>query len=331
MVRNKKNSRTLVGYGITSPLHLANFMSYLLVHRSNYNEYHVFIHQYWNYNIIPLRYIEQCERIGVRFHYDMDYANQKIKDLNKGLDCVFINMPNIGLVVKKFGFLKIRNIIIIDEGLSSYNSAGNNRKAFHRESGRLPSYKKYIVNNIINFLLKIYYHKNYISYPIFNKYDYSINLSYKAGLIDFFNLLGCEGDKKINNKAVIFCAQPWVELNVLKEDEYIANLNKIKNEVEGFGYSLYIKKHPVEKLIDYSSKGFFTLDFDGMLEEFVCYNNDNVVAIISTNSTSSMIIPPLFNVKSYLINFKDVESFGKHAKNIFIKYCLDFSETHKQI
>lgn len=314
------NNRLLIGYGLVSPLHLANFMSYYYSQHHNYDEIIICIVNYWNNNIIPARYIKFLESFGIKFIYKDSIVEVKpfIKQ-RRHVDLILVNE------IRWRTILPIRNninkIIIIDEGLSSYRSYRS--RASDNENIKLPIlYLGRSLSKSITSLFRIEVER----FKMFDLSNYTINIKYQQGLFKYFQNLKdyyTHTHEQTYKNTILFCSQMVEAKNESSIALYLEFLLNLKKTVERNGYHLLIKKHPAENIIDYESFGLMTLKDNRMVEEI--FFTAEFKAIISKNSTSSFLIPALYNVHSYLLDLPSTSTLGKHAYRLFNKYCIDFS------
>lgn len=319
----------LIGFSIISPLHLINFMTIYMRNKEAYEMAYVGLSSFLKTKNVPERYLDFCKKQGINFVevHDIDTIlsnNKKMK-----LDFVFINNYAFKAVLKSIS--SIRYIYFIDEGISTYRTKKSLITTNKAEKKNLIKVNK-VDNNficfiqyLIKFFLKILFEMIFLGrvkrLNFFNKNDYTVNAEFKSDFISILKKLPSEG-RCLKENIVLYCSQPFLELNKVSEIDFIKSLTSIKTKVENKGYSLLIKKHPAEYMFDYENNGFEVLEFDGMLEEYII--KYPIVSLISKNSTSSLLANALINVPSYILDYNDSESLDENLKLLFSKYCLPF-------
>lgn len=312
--------KKLIAYSIVSPLQLVNFLSYWHSHKEIYNKVIVFVDFYWGYNIICQRYLDFCEKKSIEIYYNSDNKDIFLNTPEKK-DIVFVGAPSVRILLKNN---RIDQVVVVDEGLSTYAGFKNLKKANKREKNVELSLFKYNIKKIFFLIYSIFF-KEIKYFFAFNKKTGYVNVDYKNAILDFLPVLGEDIPVENRQKTIVFCSQPYVELGLMSESEYISYLHAIKLKIEDRGGVFVLKKHPVEKIVDYESYGIDVLSFDGIIEEYVCINR--ISAVISKVSTSSMLIPALFDdVNCYLVDFAELKDFSSLAHKIFDNYCFNLRE-----
>lgn len=316
--------KSLVGYSIVSPLQLFNYLIYWNEHSNEYDNFIIFIDYYWGYNIIPDKYIVFCKENNINIHINMN-INLKNKYLNN-LDkytVLFVGTPSIRLLLMNSNY---DNVIIVDEGLSTYAGFKNLKKANERETGKKLSYGNFLLKKFLIEIILAFKFKKKEDFLAFNIQTGFINEKYKNGFLKLCNKIKKNNftGKHCGRKVIVFCSQPFVELKIKKEIEYVEYLRNLKDFVNNKGFDFLVKKHPVEKIIDYSKYDLDTLEYNGIIEEYFYANN--VEGIISAISTSSMLVPAIFGVKSYIVDYSPIDDLDICARKIFSNYTKSISD-----
>lgn len=315
------SKKTLIGYGLVSPLHVANFMSYFYSKPSTYDNIVICINNYWGESILPHRYIEFLKSVGIKIKHIDSYLSIKpvINDYNN-IDLVLLGGFDWKIILRTNS--KVKSLILIDEGLSSYRSYSS----IKRDSPKIKLYKV-LISKLISKVSIFTFRKRTEVFRTFNSGDFDINPIYKKGLFKYFSNLkvfyNLESADNYSN-TVLYCSQPWVDLGLVSETEYIKSIKSIKAKVENKGSLFLLKRHPAEKVIDYSKYSINTLEDSRMLEEI--FFSSKFEAIISKNSTSSFMLPALYTSNSYLTDMSEVNKLGPKAEKIFKRYCYDIED-----
>ena len=314
MVNGRKN-KNLIGYGIVSPLHLANFMSYYYCNSDSYDKLTIYLYDYWGGNILKNRYLDFFKSKNIEVKEKLD-----IEELVCDFDIVFVGGVDWRVLYKIKN--NVVNLIVIDEGLSSYVSFFGKKKS----NKNLRLYK-YIISNLIINLLTLSIKGAKLNFKMFDMVTMNINPDYRMGLFKYFHELNVldrdvVGLEKTNT--IIFCAQPWVEMGEMSENIYINYIKEIKNNIESKGFDFVLKKHPAENMVDYKKYGISLLSDSRMIEEIVF--STKIKAIVSKCSTSSFLVPALFNTTSYLLDKNQLKFLGFSANKLFDKYCIDLND-----
>lgn len=311
------NKRTLIGYGLVSPLHLANFMAHYYSSPYNYERLIIFIYNYWGSNILPEYYLKYLNDNSIEVIYSNNLKELKhvIKKEVNDIELVLVSNFNWKVIARTSS--KVKYVTVIDEGLSSYRSFSS----LKADNPNLKLYK-IILSKILSRLTTSILSKERAKFKMFDIDSLKINPLYRKGLFQYFESLKHfvdSNDNKNFSNTILYCSQPWVELNVMSEQDYIEYINQIKTNIENQGSEFMLKKHPAEHVIDYDAHKISTLDDNRMLEEIIY--TTKFKAIISRTSTSSFLVPALFDIESYLINLDDIKSLGRDASRLFEKYC----------
>lgn len=312
--------KQLVAYSVASPLHLINFLAFWFVHKQDYKRVIVFVNCYWGYNIIPNKYLDFCKKNNMEVYIDKEHKRDEIIFSNNHFisDLVFIS--NVALRVFFKYYNKIQNVILIDEGLSTYSGFKNAKNANKREKNRNISFLTYFFKKALQFFIEeIFYKKSTINFLAFSKKNGLMKEEYRESLHQLFSFMyskDLESDKY--RDIIIFCTQPFVDLGVMTEKDFSLYLLKIQDQVYQKGYSLLIKKHPVEKKFDYEKYGFNVLDYDGIFEEYVFIHS--IRGMISAMSTSSVLVPALYGINSFVTDYAMVNELSKVVEIIFKNY-----------
>lgn len=309
-----KNLKVLVAYQIFSPLQLLNFLSFYNQNKTIYSKAVVFIDENVC-NTIDKSYINLCNELKV------EIQSNKINffDFEKGIfDVVFVSRVHFYFWPMFYQNKNIYfdKIILINDGISNYCNNSHVIKATLRE-GDCMAVVRFFTTFFLNKILYGFNKGKIIEYNIFNKDTLEINEKYKNSFIQILRSVN-RNNKKFK-KGIVFCGQPLVELGLMTEEKYIKEIIFMKNRINEMGYELYVKKHPKENLIEYEKYNISIIDFKGVVEEL--FLNNNFYAVISNCSTSSLLIPALFNVKSYIYSTKNFEKSGFLINQLFSKYC----------
>lgn len=306
---------TLVGYGLVSPLHIANFMAYYYSHPQQYSDITIYISNYWGKNIIPERYIHFLKSLGITVTFN---DSNLFYDLNnKTIDIVFVGDFKWRVLLKFHA--SINSVAVVDEGLSSYRGL----ISMIRQHPYIKPHK-YIISRFLNKTLLVGKKTTY--FHAFSKNNLQVNESYKAGLFHFFTKLNEFYPIKVTtdySNTVLFCSQP---ISYSNEETQIACIKSIQKQLEEQGLSLIIKRHPADDPLELKKYGIEILEDERILEEL--FFNTNFKALISQNSTSSFMVPALYGNLSYLLSMEEVYQLGADAKKLFKKYCLDITEIY---
>lgn len=318
-------NKQLIGYNIVSPLHLINFLAYWLSNKDIYNKVIVFIDYYWGYNIIPEKYLNFCKMNNIEIYFNCD-NKEKMICCNENIisDMIFVNSIVVKILLKYKK--KICKVIIVDEGLSTYAGFNNWKKAVKREQKIDVYFLPYLFKKIIKKLTeKVLYRDCMIDFRSFSMKNCTMQDKYRVAIHDLFSFMYADHIKmQQENDLIVFCSQPLVDLNIMTEMEFSSYLLKIQDKVRKQGFSLVIKKHPAEKKFDYEKYGLTVLNYDGMLEEYAFLHP--MRGIISATSTSSLLVPALYGIDSFIMDYKMVNELGKIAKMIFFKYTKSLEE-----
>lgn len=310
--------KIIIGYSIVSPLHLINFLAYLKSCETDFHEKYIFLSNYWNNSIIPKRYIDYCKEnnINVIFHQD---EKKIILNLifERKLKISFVCVKNPSLHILKKGLTNnIEKIIIIDEGLSSYAGFTHSIKASFREKGVKGVGRFLIYVYLLKFLKVFNKHKIY-NFTAF--YGTDINPVYKKYFLEVLNDINTSNLlDKIDQKSILFCTQPLIEVGLMSYDQYEKMLAKVMSVCENNKIILLIKKHPADNIFDYSK--YNILEFDGVVEELVV-TQENIFGTISSCSTSSLLIPALIDKESYIVSFTSLSKMDGNLNALFQRYC----------
>lgn len=312
-------SLQLVAYGVSSPLHLINFLAFWCSNKNVYSRVIVFIDHYWGYSIIPEKYLEFCKSNNMELYVNQSDKEQVIfYDENVQSDLVFVNYTLHKMLLKYKQ--QICNAIIIDEGLSAYAGFKNLKKAIKRERNRDVRFLLHLSRNIRRgFVEKIFYRGRVINFRAFSMKNGKMQDKYREAIHNLFSFMYANNVKKEQeNNVIVFCSQPLVDLNMMTESDFSAYLLNIQDKVNKKGLSLVIKKHPVEKKFDYEKYGLTVLDYDGIFEEYAFLYP--MKGMISATSTSSLLVPALYGIDSFVMDYAMLDEFSKTAKMIFFNY-----------
>lgn len=318
-------NKNIIAYGITSPLHLINFLSYLNSSKTKFDNIYIHIHNYWGRTTVPERYIEYCISKGYKIIYDKNVILDNLQESlssHDELTIVFVKSPSVVILSKALLYDNIKSLIIIDEGISSYANYSHSLKASFREKGIVGIIKGLTKTSLLTPLKFLNTSKLY-SYTAFAKIDQSVNQDYAINFrktlqsLKLFNSY----ESKDYSRSFLFCSQPWVELGLMDPEQYNNLLLNLSKFVKAKGMSLVIKKHPVDRVFNYEK--FDVINFDGAIEELVW--TQNFYGMISICSTSSILISACLGLDSYLLDFKELDKFDVNVKKLFKKYCLDLS------
>lgn len=319
--KNSTKKKELIGWALASPLHVANFMAYYYSNLEYYDRATIYLYEYWGRSILSDRYIDFLNQSNITLKAAHDSASlNDIKKVSKKSDIVFVGRFNWRVILKTNK--NIQKLILIDEGLSSYRS----RTSLSKTDSNFKFFKYLTSSMLINIsiLLK---KKQKINFRTFQNRSTLINESYKQGIFKYFNdmkLFNYLGNNKNYQNSILYCSQPWVELGNISEEDHIDNILKLKSSVESKGYSFVIKKHPAETIVNYEKYGINILDDGRMLEEI--FYSTPFKAIVSKNSTSSLLLPALYKVDSYLLSLSETKGLGPYAERLFSYYCNNFED-----
>lgn len=312
-----RNSKSLVLYNVFSSLQLLNFLSFYMQNNESYNKVIIFMGRSI-LDTIDDKYIELCFKLKVEIRFD-DFNNFSFE--GNFFDVVFVSRVNFYFWIKHYRNSNFKKIIIIDDGISNYCNNFHVIKASLRESGG-GGLLRFLITLSLNKFLYFFNRNNIITYGIFNKESLKINEDYKKSFINVLKMINRE--RAVDERGVVFCTQPLVDLGLITEEKYIEDIFFIQSKIKAIGYNFYIKKHPKEKLVDYRKYNIPIIEFNGVVEEFFLKNR--FYAVISNCSTSSILIPALFDVKSYTYNTKVLRKSGFLINQLFIKYCNELDE-----
>ncbi|WP_270428624.1 polysialyltransferase family glycosyltransferase [Acinetobacter johnsonii] len=317
-INRQSFQKVIIGYSIVSPLHLINFLSYLQSCDDTFDYKYVFLNKYWSGSIISERYISYCKQKKVDVIFCENEKERILKSLFKSEQNIyFVCVKNPNLYVLRKGFYKnVKEITVIDEGLSSYAGFFHTFKASLREKGIKGGARFLIyiqVMKIISFFIRHKINK----FTAFHNKD--VNPTYKKYFLDVLkNIDSSHYLRKVEGESILFCTQPLIEVGLMSYDDYMGMLTKVDEYCRKNKISLLIKKHPVDNIFEYS--GYNVLDFDGVVEEFVL-NQKNIIGVISSCSTSSLLIPAFMNKKSYIVSFESLNGMDSNLKKLFERYC----------
>ncbi|MCO8054022.1 alpha-2,8-polysialyltransferase family protein [Acinetobacter towneri] len=314
---NGRKNKKLIGYGLVSPLHLANFMSYYYSNSDSYDKLTIYLNDYWGRGILNNRYLDFLKSKNIEVKEKLN-----IEELVCDFDIVFVGGVDWRVLYKIKN--NIVNLVVIDEGLSSYVSFFGKKK-----SNKNLKFYKYIISTLIINLLTLSIKGDKINFKMFDMVSMNINSDYRLGLFKYFHELSVldrevVGLENTNTNTIIFCAQPWVEMGEMSEDKYINYIKDIKKNIESKGFNFVLKKHPAENIVDYTKYGINLISDSRMIEEIVF--STKIKAIISKYSTSSFLVPALFNTTSYLLDKNELKFLGWSANKLFNKYCIDLKD-----
>lgn len=316
--------KVLIGYSIVSPLHLINFLTFLNSNKNNFDKVYVFFSIYWSNAIIPERYVQYCKNKNIIVVFnDLEKKEifKKIYKNNCDITFVCVKSPSIKIMFKQVFYKNIKNMVVIDEGLSSYAGYMHSVKAVVREKNIYFLFKFFIISIII-YVLSNLNRKKVARYSAFSKQEIGLNRDYKNNFSEVLYSIGKMNKCGFNySDSILFCTQPWVDLGVMDAVNYKILLENLKIKIEKKGCKLLIKKHPADMVFDYD--GFDVLDFDGIVEELVLIKEFS--GLISMCSTSSILVSSCFNIKSYLLSFDDLKNMDKNLQRLFKYYCIDFN------
>lgn len=328
---NEEPNSVIIAYGIVSPLQLVNFLTYLETIGNKSYEAYIFLVKYWKVSIIPKRYLNYCKNKGIVILDETEDRSEIISNiLSKEVKAtfVFVKAPSMQIMKMTFFNKKIEEIVVIDEGLSSYAGYLHSLKASYNEKGILRAIK-YCFAVIITKILSCIISQNIFYFSAFKDGNENINIDYKNNFVKTLQHISSSEESFSNSDSdsiykncLLFCSQPWVDLNYMTEKEYYNFLKNLESNSQLMGLKLLIKKHPADVKFDY--KDFQVLEFDGIIEEMFATKKFN--SILSKNSTSSILVPACFNSKSFLLNFDDIKEFDHNLQKLFRRYCLDFSK-----
>lgn|GEM_PF-6738476 len=302
-----------------SPLHLINFLVYLKSCENNFHKKYIFLSNYWDNSIVPKRYIAYCERNNINVIFDEDEKKRILNIIFKKklkINFVCIKSPSLFILKKGLTNNNIEKISIIDEGLSSYASFMHSLKASFREKSIKGSIKLLIYVSLMKFLILFNQHKlsNFTAF-----YSTNINPVYKNCFLEVLNDINASSSS--NNtyqKSILFCTQPLIEVELMSYNQYEKMLSEVLAICKSKNISMLIKKHPVDKIFDYS--GYNIVSFDGIVEELVA-SQKNIIGTISSSSTSSLLIPACLNKESYIVSFDSINKMDSNLKALFQRYC----------
>lgn len=315
MVVNKGLSRKLVAFSIVSPLHLINFMAFYITRSEEYDEVVVGLASYWDKSVIPERYLEYCKAKGVKF-VSSTQAYSFVKDQKVIYDFVFINDYALKLLLKGLFKVSVGGIYFIDEGISTYGSTQYRLKAILRETGWLTLFK-YFFKKILILPLTVFFYNRTMFFNAFDRKTLLVNEKFRRAFIAVLNELNF-GIINSEKTLIVFCGQPWVELGLKSEQEYKTELLTLKRKIEDLGYDFKVKKHPAEFKFNYEHYSVDIICFEGIIEEYVF--KSEVKAIISKNSTSSILCSAMFGVESYIIDYNNINTMGSRLEKLFTTY-----------
>lgn len=310
--------KVIIGYSIVSPLHLINFLSYLKSCEEEFYGKYIFLSNYWGDSIIPERYIEYCKVNNINV-INNENEKQKILDIifERKLKISFVCVKNPNLYVMKKSLAKnVENIIVIDEGLSSYAGFWHSLKASFREKG-IKSGGRFITYMCLMKFFKLFiWHK---IYKFTSFIGVNVNPIYKQFFLEVLRDINISSySNQIDQKSILFCTQPLIEVGLMSYDEYEKMLSQVKAICDTNLISLLIKKHPVDNIFKYSD--YNVVEFDGIVEELVVAQK-NISGTISSCSTSSLLIPALINKESYIVSFDSLNTMDYNLKKLFKRYC----------
>lgn len=315
--------KVIIGYSIVSPLHLINFLTYLKSCETDFHEKYIFLSNYWNNCIIPKRYIDYCEENNINVIFDEDEKKRILNILfEKKLKINFVCVKNPNLfILKKSLTNNVEKITIIDEGLSSYAGFMHSLKSSFREKGIKGGVRFSIYIFILKFFKLFNQHKIY-NFTAF--YGTNINSVYKKYFLEVLKDINISSySNQIDQKSILFCTQPLIEVGLMSYDEYEKMLSQVKAICDTNQISLLIKKHPVDNIFKYSD--YNVVEFDGIVEELVVAQK-NISGTISSCSTSSLLIPALINKESFIFSFDSLINMDANLIKLFKKYCKSFEK-----
>lgn len=314
-----KEKIILLGFSIISPLHLMNFMTIYMDNRDSYGLAYVGLSSFLKSRNVPERYLDFCRKQGVIFFEISNIDSILLNNKKMKFDFVFINAYAFKAVLKKL--YNIRNIYFIDEGISTYSTKKHLIK-INKIEKNFVYYRDSFVKFFLSIFFEIFFFGRIKKLNFFNKEDYIVNIDFKNSFVNVLKNIPDEKRFLKKENVVLYCSQPFLELDKVSEIDFKQSLTSIKSKVEDKGYSLLIKKHPAEYMFDYESNGFEVLEFDGMLEEYIV--KYPIISLISKNSTSSLLANALINIPSYILDYNDSESLDENLKVLFSKYCIPF-------
>lgn len=322
------HQKILIGYSIVSPLHLVNFLAAIVDTKSDCDVCYVFTSVYWQTSILPARYLQYCQSIGLQIIESEAEKKAILKQAiaqKAELEIVTVRSPSLKLMLKGLVGANISRFTIIDEGISSFAGFRHTLKASYKEQGLRYAAKAWLLHQM-NRGLRLFYHHRIDFFSAFDTANQHINPVYQQQFVHTLNQLCQFNAPTVSNppaqRLMVFCSQPWVDMQRLTAADYAAQLHQLQTLLSKQNISLAIKKHPADKLFDY--QGFELIEFDGIVEEWVAQHRPE--GVISTNSTSSLLIPACLGGKSYLLNFDDIQTMDPRLIALFTTYCQPISD-----
>lgn len=318
-------SKQLVAYNVVSPLHLINFLAYWFAQKDNYERVVVFVNFYWGYNIIPDKYLDFCKENNIEVYYNEEKNRDAVIFERTAImtDMVFVSHIAIGVFIKYYR--RIHKVVLIDEGLSTYAGFKNIRNATKREKNKANNkgndefFLPYAIKNTVkNSIENIFYKKNTINFLAFSKKTGKMKNEYRKAFLQLLSFMYPNRIESNNEKVILFCSDPYVDLKVMTEQEYFLYIKNIQEKVHQKGYTLLIKKHPAEKKFDYKKYNLSVLDYEGIFEDYVFLHP--IKGMIADCSTSSMLVPALYGIESFITDSAKLNDLSKEAKLIFSNY-----------
>lgn len=223
---------------------------------------------------------------------------------------------------------KKSKLVCLDEGVGTYKS---NYEIFSEKiKGNKKEALVYALGSVLNNFLKLKYDLEIQNYTLFKKKQNALTLNKKVAN-EYKQLLSIGKEPIIHsNKSpyVILVTQPFeIAQDVACKSVINACFDRIKEQLEAVGVSVFIKPHPREDkdiLSDYKQRGYSVIDSRLSLEKYLEYVDHKPIIVFGAISTALVTASVLNNIIALSIvcidSSKLTREYNKTAKNFMERY-----------
>lgn len=175
------------------------------------------------------------ERVRLTFPTGADRWQHGADDLTY----LSVGAPGIKpwIQLRRNGFRRSIRVVVTDEGIGTYGDWRTRRAALARQGAKEPvrTARALAVHGAGKALTTT-------RWAMYDKADgWALNPQIAAEFRRFVDV-----EPGARNDLVVFLTQPWVELGVLPQAEYLAHIAEVSDVVAGQGYRLAVRPHPAE-------------------------------------------------------------------------------------
>jgi len=313
---------------ISSPLQLVNFKEFIHIKKIK-NYYFIVLYNY-DAELSQINNLAVFYKININLVIRGNFFIQYIK--LKRLKKFFFNCNN--LIIGNFfsdphlylsNQIKPKQIYVIDDGMNTlliHDKFKSNQKILSSNLAR----------DLIFLILKIKtdYPKRFILFSFFNN-EINKEISCIPNNLVFTRQMISKTE--ISDKSY-FIGQPFVELGIMKIDEYIRYVEVIKNTYRNIIYipSRKENKNKIEELV---SKVDVKIFYPGVnIEMYFLLNKIVPKHVISFTSTALILIHKIFNSNKELVSLKSIYfklSDKRFSSDTFEKYYSLFKKNKIEI